>query len=326
MTQEKKSSKFVTWLLATLKIISKASATAIKIIKFGLAGASFLAYTYMFTWKFALIIIVQLFVHESGHIWAMKRCGLKTKGIFFIPFLGGAAIATGEIETRWDGVYIALMGPVFGGALAVVMWGIYVTMGNPMYAAGASWMALINVINLLPIHPLDGGRVMKDVTFSIGSITGLVFMGITLVLGLIFMVVIHWWLFVILIPLCILETMLEWARFRKEKLKLQMVLENNQKTRTMIAPDGKMVGENLLVNPQGTVVMGTKMSALNDILDQQDKEAMELMKVLDGPVRMDKNRTIVAVLSYIILILSLYLVMKMTREVPGAHLAFQMLQ
>jgi Zn-dependent protease len=326
MAKEKKSSKFVTWLLATLKVISKISATAVKVIKFGLAGVSFLAYTYMFTWKFALIIIVQLFVHESGHIWAMKRCGLKTKGIFFIPFLGGAAVASGDIKTRWDGVYIALMGPIWGGALAVIMWALYVITNDPLYAAGASWMALINVINLFPIHPLDGGRVMKDVTFSIGTVPGLIFMCVTLVLGLVFMVVIHWWLFIILIPICILETVIEWARWKSHKKKLQMVLDSNQKTRTMIDHTGKIVGNDMLTNPESTVIMGTKVSALNEILDEQDREAKELMKQLDGPERMDKNRTFVAILSYVILILSLYLIMKTTGEIPGAQLAFQMLQ
>lgn len=78
-----------------LPLVAKLAKGA-KITKIVLVGASFTSYAYMFTWKFALMIIVMLFVHESGHIWAMKRYGVKTKGIYLIPFVGGAAVAESD--------------------------------------------------------------------------------------------------------------------------------------------------------------------------------------------------------------------------------------
>ncbi len=156
-------------------------AKGLKVGKMGLAAASLASYAYMFTWEFAAMIMFMLFVHESGHIWAMKKCGMKTKGIYFIPFVGGAAVAEGEFPSRKDEVFIAIMGPIWGFALALITAFVYLGTENPIFAAGASWMAMVNLFNLLPINPLDGGRIMKSIAYSVHSIVGLVFLCIGVV-------------------------------------------------------------------------------------------------------------------------------------------------
>ncbi|MCH1932502.1 site-2 protease family protein, partial [Shewanella sp. A25] len=60
-----------------------------KVIKVVLAGASVAAYSWLFSFEFAIALILCLVIHEYGHIRAMKRFGLQTKGIYLIPFLGG---------------------------------------------------------------------------------------------------------------------------------------------------------------------------------------------------------------------------------------------
>jgi len=153
----------------------------LKVGKVGLAGASMASYAYMFTWEFAAMIMFMLFVHESGHIWAMKRCGVKTKGIYFLPFVGGAAVADEEFPSRGAEVFIAIMGPIWGFALALLTGLVYVATENPLFAAAASWMAMVNLFNLLPINPLDGGRIMKSIAYSVHSRVGLVFLAIGIV-------------------------------------------------------------------------------------------------------------------------------------------------
>lgn len=178
---EKKESRVGIWGVL-VKIGSKFSAVfvkfakALKVGKLALAAISMASYAYMFTWKFSLMIMVMLFIHESGHIWAMKHYGMKTKGIYFIPFVGGAAVAEGEFPSRRAEVVIAIMGPIWGFALALLTGGAYLYAKNPVFAAASAWMALINLFNLLPINPLDGGRIMKSIAFSIGSTLGLAFM------------------------------------------------------------------------------------------------------------------------------------------------------
>jgi Zn-dependent protease len=153
----------------------------LKLGKVGLAGTSMAAYSCLFTWQFALLIMIALFVHESGHLWAMKRYGMKTKGIYFIPLLGGAAVADDEFPSRAAESYIALMGPAWGLLLTVPTALLYFVTENPIFAAAAGWMAMVNLFNLLPISPLDGGRVFKSIAFSLRSVVGLIF----LILGLI---------------------------------------------------------------------------------------------------------------------------------------------
>ena len=184
-----------------------------KVGKMGLAIGSMAAYVYIFTWQFAVLLMISLFFHESGHIWAMKRCGLKTKGIYFIPFLGAAAVSEGTFETRKNEAYIAIMGPIWGFALAVItLIGYYVT-GNALFAASAGWMAMVNLFNLLPINPLDGGRIMKSIAFSIDSKMGLIF----LVIGIIVSIFLTFWarliLFLILLLIGTLELFFEFREY-----------------------------------------------------------------------------------------------------------------
>ena len=184
-----------------------------KVGKMGLAVGSMVTYVYLLTWQFAVLIMVSLFFHESGHIWAMKRCGLKTKGIYFIPFMGAAAVSEDTFGTRRNEVYIAIMGPIWGFALAVVtLIGYYVT-DNALFAAAAGWMAMINLFNLLPINPLDGGRIMKSIAFSIDSKIGLIF----LVAGIIVSIFLTFWagliLFLILLLIGTLELFFEYREY-----------------------------------------------------------------------------------------------------------------
>ena len=177
--------------------------------KVGLAAVTFASYSYLFSWQFAAMLIVQLFIHEMGHVWAMKRYGMNVQGVYFIPFMGAAAVADDEFPSRKAEAVIAIMGPVWGFACAVATYLIYLATGNPIFAAGASFMALINLFNLLPINPLDGGRIFKSLAFSVHSYAGLLIMAIGILAGLYLSVKYGIYLFVIIISVGILELVLE---------------------------------------------------------------------------------------------------------------------
>ena len=145
-----------------------------KVIKVVLMGASVAAYSWLFSWQFALALIACLVVHEYGHIRAMKYFGMKTKGIYLIPFFGGLALSDEKINTRWQDVVISIMGPTFGLLVSVASLIAYWITGNILFAGLASFNALLNLFNLLPILPLDGGHILKSISFSINSMAGLV--------------------------------------------------------------------------------------------------------------------------------------------------------
>ncbi|WP_395006089.1 site-2 protease family protein [Undibacterium sp.] len=155
-----------------------------KVIKVLLAGASVAAYSWLFSFQFAIALIACLMVHEYGHIRAMQYFGMKTKGIYIIPFVGGLALSDDKINTRWQDVTISIMGPTFGLLLSLVLMLVYWVTGNIFFAGLANFNALINLINLLPILPLDGGHILKSIGFSIHGKFGLVVMALASVIGI----------------------------------------------------------------------------------------------------------------------------------------------
>jgi len=155
--------------LLAMKLLKSA-----KMIKVILAGASLAAYSWFFSLQFALALLACLVFHEYGHIRAMKYFNMPTKGIYLIPFLGGLALSDGKINTRWQDVVISIMGPFFGLILSLACVLAYWLTDNIFFAGLASFNALLNLFNLLPILPLDGGHILKSVTFSMNSKVGLV--------------------------------------------------------------------------------------------------------------------------------------------------------
>lgn len=132
----------------------------------GLVGSVGL-YTYLFTWQMAVALVVFIGIHEYGHIWAMKKCGIRTKGMFFLPGFGAVAIAEERFKSARNEAYIAIMGPIFGLVFFVFpMMFLFWMTNDAMWAAVGAIMAFINLVNLFPINPLDGGRILKALAYS----------------------------------------------------------------------------------------------------------------------------------------------------------------
>lgn len=217
MSEEKKSRVGLLALLA--KVGTKLSGPfikllkAFKVIKVGLAAASFVGYAAIFSWKFALLLMLSVGFHESGHVWAMKRMGIKTKGFYFLPFVGGAAVAEESYKTYGKNAYIAIMGPIWGCGLAWLSACAYWMTGIPLFAAAAGWMAMINLFNLLPVSPLDGGQLVRSIAFSIHQWVGLAFLVASMTLGVVIMWKLHIGLFALLLIVGGLEMFFEF-RYR----------------------------------------------------------------------------------------------------------------
>jgi hypothetical protein len=138
-----KTSKVGIWALAgklggKLVAIFAKLLKGLKFTKLGLALATLSGYSAIYTWKFALLIMLAVGWHESGHVWAMKKMGFKTKGFYFLPFLGGVAVQEDEYKSYGQNVFVAMMGPIWGTVLAFLCAVGYWVTHNPMFAAAAS--------------------------------------------------------------------------------------------------------------------------------------------------------------------------------------------
>ena len=139
--------------------------------------------------QWLLLIIGVIFFHELGHFLAMKFFGYEDNSIFFLPFLGAAATGHKDEATLTEKVWVLLAGPLPGLILGIgLAIAIYGKSDYPEWLVGASWMLIsINLFNLFPIYPLDGGKVADlllfsqypytDVLFKIFAVTVLVLLG-----------------------------------------------------------------------------------------------------------------------------------------------------
>ncbi len=134
-------------------------ATKVKFLGTALSAvASIGAYALFWGWRFAALFVGLLFIHELGH-WAwMKVEKIPTSAIIFIPFLG-AVIGMKEMpKNAWVEAKVGLAGPILGSAGAAVLWVIGEQQGSQLMIAAAHTGFFLNLFNLAPITPLDGGR------------------------------------------------------------------------------------------------------------------------------------------------------------------------
>jgi len=116
------------------------------------------AYALLFPVWFAVGVVVLIWVHEMGHILQLKREGIKASAPMFIPFLG-AFVAMKEMpKNALAEARVGLAGPVLGTLGGFATLGLYAGTGNELFLGLAYFNFLINLFNLAPILPLDGGR------------------------------------------------------------------------------------------------------------------------------------------------------------------------
>jgi Zn-dependent protease len=142
--------KAVLLLLPKVKIFSTSASMLVSV------GA----YALIWGWRFALGFVLLLFVHEMGHVIQLRREGIKASAPMFIPFLG-AFVGMKELpKDAAAEARVGLAGPVLGSLACLVPWAIYGATGNELFLALTFTGFLINLFNLLPVLPLDGGRAM----------------------------------------------------------------------------------------------------------------------------------------------------------------------
>ncbi|MDO8425029.1 MAG: site-2 protease family protein [bacterium] len=166
-----------------------------KTTKFALAAGSFGAYAVLLDWRFAATILLLIGIHESGHVWAMRRMGMATRGFYFVPLLGGAAVPDSAFPSAWAEAYVALMGPIWGLFVSAVTYIVYRATGEAVFEVAACWMAFVNLVNLIPMAPLDGGRVIHAFGQSLGSTGGRILALVTGFAGMAFCAWSGFWLF-----------------------------------------------------------------------------------------------------------------------------------
>ena len=185
-----------------------------KSAKFLLILASVAAYSLLMSWQASLVLVFGLCCHEYGHVWAMRRRGIPTKGFYLIPFVGGICAPSRPFGNRSEEAFIASMGPAFGLASAPLCFALaYLVTGTAWAAAGITeFVVFLNLFNLLPIVPMDGGRMLRACVSSFSRPAGLALVFLGVAAAVLMAAEFHVWIMVWVAILAVFEIQAERRR------------------------------------------------------------------------------------------------------------------
>jgi Zn-dependent protease len=136
-------------------------------------------YAMLFGWPFAVGFIVLLTIHELGHAVVLKVRGIPAGAPVFIPLVGASITMKQHPPDAATEAEVGIGGPVAGALAAAGCWAIYRTTGDPYWCALAYVGFMLNLFNLIPVSPLDGGRVAGAISRWLW-IPGLLVLGVVL--------------------------------------------------------------------------------------------------------------------------------------------------
>ncbi len=123
--------------------------------------ASMLLYWRLYGWKFGLGFVLSIYVHEMGHVFALRRFGIQSTAPMFIPLFGAFIRADFRGVTPNQEGQIALGGPIWGLGAALTCLIVGVATESQIWLALADAGGYINLFNLIPVWMLDGGRAFR---------------------------------------------------------------------------------------------------------------------------------------------------------------------
>lgn len=158
---------------AIIALLVTKSAKVAKLLKLAKPAVTFLsmaasafAYAFFLGPWFAIGLVGMLFIHEMGHVFALRLKGYPATTPVFIPFLGAAIFLPNTLD-RDNEAYVGYGGPLVGSIGALLLFGAWFFVEDKSSSVAhimliTSYAAIyLNVINLIPVRPLDGGRVLQ---------------------------------------------------------------------------------------------------------------------------------------------------------------------
>ncbi len=145
----------VVFLLSKAKFLllglSKATTFLSMLMAFGV-------YWQLWGWMFAAGFVLSIYVHEMGHVAALRKFGIAASAPMFIPGFGALVRLKQYPANPGEDAYVGLAGPVWGLGAACITGLLFLWTNNPLFAAVTHTGAFLNLLNLTPLGPLDGGR------------------------------------------------------------------------------------------------------------------------------------------------------------------------
>lgn len=129
------------------------------------AGLFWLSFAGHVEWTTLAIVGVVLLFHELGHLVAMRALGYRDTRILFLPFLGAVTLGRPRVRSPHRELAVLFAGPVPGIALGLGAACVPGMLDDPLRREAVVLLVVFNSFNLLPILPLDGGRIVRLLFF-----------------------------------------------------------------------------------------------------------------------------------------------------------------
>jgi Zn-dependent protease len=146
------------FLLGKLKFLGML-AGVFKLKTFATMLLSVAVYATEWGWAFAGGFVLLIFIHEAGHAIAMHREGIPASAPVFIPFVGAFIAMRGRPRDAYVEAKVAIGGPLLGSLAAWATLAAGLWSGQALLVALGHVGVLLNLFNLIPVSPLDGGRI-----------------------------------------------------------------------------------------------------------------------------------------------------------------------
>jgi len=140
------------------------------------------AYGLLWGLPFALGFVLLIFVHELGHALVMQQQGIRAGAPVFIPFVGAVIAMKGLPRNAYVEALVGIGGPILGSIGALVCLIVAWATGSAFWYALAYTGFFLNLFNLLPVSPLDGGRIVGVISrwlWVVGYAVGIVILIVT---------------------------------------------------------------------------------------------------------------------------------------------------
>ena len=165
-------------------------------LSFGSIFVSIWFYALAFGWKLGVVFVLLILVHEMGHWVLLRGLGVAVSLPYFIPGLGAFVAQKSMTANSVQDASAALAGPVVGIAASAICQAYGLATGNVFWVVAAHIGYLLNLFNLIPVLPLDGGRVAGTIDPRLWMLGLVLFVAYLLTTGLNHPIA---WLFLILI-------------------------------------------------------------------------------------------------------------------------------
>jgi Zn-dependent protease len=138
------------------------------------------AYAWIWGWRFAVGFVFLLLIHELGHVAELRRQGVPASAPLFIPFLGAVVGMKQMPHNVWKEAQVALAGPIVGSLAAAGLWVAGEALDSELLVALAFTGFFLNLFNLIPVSPLDGGRAAAALHPALWAVGLVLLLGLTI--------------------------------------------------------------------------------------------------------------------------------------------------